>query len=258
MAFDFNGTFTRSQFERFERYLKDQLALVEDRIIHLEAEIERVGNLGFAFDSGGVPTELATDPKGNPPPPTYVGKLFSAYEALGGDAFFDLQVRSSGQAVFLVSGDETRESQQMSNGEIIGRRGLSDANSASLMTEARQWVEDDLDRRRNFLERKIRRALDYSDQLQTEVNTLRTILEDKTVDGSLAFLLAQVQALIADRQYRAITDDSNQSDPHGKFAKAPFAAYEPGGLGAEPQDFERTLDGLSRPGVVPSDVGGKS
>lgn len=249
MAFDFNGTFTASQFARFDIYLRNQVALIDERILHLEAEKDRIGNLSFGFDSEGVPTEVSSGTKGNPPPPTYIGKLFGSYETLGGDAEFDLQVRSTGQAVYRLTGDETQTPQRMSNGEVIGTSGLSDAETTDRVQQLRSWVQDDLDRRKNFLERKIRRATDYAEQLQLEINELRTIQADITVNGALEFLLQSVKTFIADPNYLAATNDSGKADPHGKRAKAPIAAYTPGGDGLPASEtFSRTSKGPVAPG----------
>jgi len=244
MSFDFLGTFTGTQFNRFSAYLRDQVGLIDERILHLEAERERVGNLGFAYDDGGVPTQMNASEVG------YVGKLFRVYEALGGDAEFDLQVRSTSQAVFKVAGDEAQNGQLMSNGEVIGQHGLADAETALLVQQARSWVQGDLHRRRESLERKIRRMIDYAEQLQIEINELQTIREDATVDGALEFLLAGVQTFISDRQYQAVTNDAGaKADPHGKLAKAPFATFTPGGEGLPgAEKFERTHDGAVKPG----------
>lgn len=244
MAFEFKGTFTKSQFDRFETYLRAQIQQVDQRVVHLEAERDRMGTLTVNYDDGGVPLSVEGDSNA-----TYCGKLFGVYEALGGDAFFDLQVRATSQPVFRLTADETTQAQLMSNGEVIARRGLSDAESADLVERSKTWIEGDLDYRRGFLERKIRRAIDYAEQLQLEINTLKAIVQDETVDGSLDFLMAGIQTLAADRQYTAVTNDGDQaSDPHGKFARAPVAAYMPGGDGAEARDYERTLDGLVKPG----------
>ena len=96
MAFDFQGTFTASQFERFKTYLRNQVGLIDDRIAHLTAEIDRVGDLAFAYDSGGNPSAITEDP-----PTTYCGKLYGAYSVLGGEVEFDLQVRSTSQGVLM-------------------------------------------------------------------------------------------------------------------------------------------------------------
>lgn len=242
MAFDFQGTFTASQLERFKTYVRDQTQLIDDRIAHLEAERDRIGNLAFAYDSGGLPTALASDP-----PQTYCGKLYGAYVALGGDPEFDLQVRSTSQPVFQLKGSDVQESQLMSNGEVIGLKGLNDAESALLMQQMRSWVQDDLQRRREYLERKIRRALDYADQLTAEISSLRVIRSSLDTDGSLEFLIKDMEALATDKRYTAITDDTANPDPYGKFARAPVAPYMPGGDGATAQSYERTFDGLVKP-----------
>jgi len=241
MSFDFQGTFTASQFARFKTYVQNQVQLIDARIAHLKAERARVGDLAFAYDSGGAPTGLENDP-----PDTYCGRLFGAYEALGGDAEFDLQVRSTSQPVFRLAGDETQAAQLMSNGEVLSVLGLSDAESSLAMQSLRGWVSEDLQRRRNSLERKIRRALDYAEQLDAEISTLERMKGSVDTNGSLAFLLNSIANLTADGQYTAITQD-NAADPHGKFARAPVAGYMPGPEGAAATTYERTTNGLVKP-----------
>ncbi len=242
MSFDFQGTFSRSQLERFVAYARAQVQLIDARIAHLKAERERVGNLAFAYDSGGVPTGFANDP-----PLTYCGKLFGAYEALGGDVEFDLQTRSTSQPVFQLAGDESQPAQLMSNGEVMGLLGLNDAESSLLMQKLKGWVSDDLQRRREALERKIRRALDYAEQLDAEISELENLKASVDTNGSLEFLISNMNTLASNRQYMAITDDSASPDPHGKFTKAPVAAYMPGTQGATATTYERTLNGVVKP-----------
>jgi len=244
LAFDFNGTFTVSQFERLKTYVRNQMTLIDARISHLEAERGRVGSLEFAYDSGGLPTAYEGDP-----PQTYIGKLFGVYEALGGDVEFDLQVRGTNQPVFQLEGDETRPPQLMSNGEVIPVHGLGDAESALLVQNIRRWVSGDLQRRREVIERKIQRAIDYAEQLNTEVAELKLLKQTAETDGSLEFYITEVEALAADRQYMAVTNDvaSGQKDPHGKLARAPRAAYMPGPDRGPAESFERTLDGAVKP-----------
>lgn len=242
MSFDFNGTFTASQFERFKKYVQDQVQLIDARIVHLESERDRIGNLAFAFDDGGVPSAYAGDP-----PTTYVGKLFGVYEALGGEVEFDLQVRSKKQPVYQLAGDETKPAQLMSNGEVLSVLGMSDAESALLIQKMRHWVGEDLHRRREALERKIQRALDYADQLEAEISELRLLKESVETDGSLAFYISEIEALANDRQYMAITNDKADPDPHGKLARAPVAGYMPGPERGDPVSYERTLDGAVKP-----------
>jgi len=243
MAFEWGGTFTRSQFESFRSYVVDQLRLVDARIAHLKAERARIGDLSFAYDSAGLPTHIGHEDQ----PTTYIGKLFGAYEALGGNAEFDLQVRSGSQPVFRLPGDATRAAQLMSNGDAIRMHGLGDAESALTVQAMRGWVSADLARRRDYLERKIRRAIDYSEQLGAEIGELELLRGEKEVEGSLAYYLGVIDTLTTTRNYMAITDDTAVPDPHGKFAKAPFASFMPSPKGAAAVSYQRTLDGLVKP-----------
>ncbi len=241
MAFHFNGTFTVSQFKRFEEYVLGQLEQIDARIAHLKAERDRIGSLAFAYDNGGNPTHITNDHQA-----TYLGRLFGAYEALGGNVEFDLQVRSAAQPIFRIPGDATKPAQLLSNGEVISHQGLGDAESALTMQAMRGWVEQDLFRRRVSIERKIRRAVDYSEQLTAEISELETLKGDEKDEGSLRYYIGVIEGLKTDRHYMAITNDDGQ-DPHGRFAKAPVAAYAPGPKGASAVSYERTPDGLVKP-----------
>jgi len=214
------GTFNRSQFERFIHFARAQLPLVESRIEHLRAEKSRTGSLVFGFGSDNIPESVAADPADS-----YLGKLLAAYEVLGGNPFFELRTRSRSQAVFVVRGTEANPEQTMSNGEPLPARGLQDAFSAELVRKLRAPVQETIDYRTTLLERKIRRALDYGDQLELEIADLRTLQAAATIEGSLEFIANQIQQLFGDRNYRAIFDDG-ASDPLGITTYAPFSQYD--------------------------------
>lgn len=219
MAHDFLGTFNRSQFERFLAFARSQIPAVDGRIRHLEAESFRIGRVVFRFDRG-VPQGFAGDP-----PESYLGKLLAAYEVLGGDPFHDLRVRLKTDPVYLIRGSETVSAQYMSNGEVVGAKGLADALSAELMRKARSWLDDTLQYRFGALERKIRRAMDYADQLEGEISQLKVIRAAGSVRGSLEEIAGQIEQLFGDRNYRAIFDDAG-SDPLGMNTHAPFSSYD--------------------------------
>lgn len=219
MAFDFQGTFNRSQFERFLAFARSQVELVDARIGWLRSEQLRTGSIVFSY-TNGVPTEFSADP-----PESYVGRLLAAYVVLGGNPLHDLRSRATSQPVFVVRGTEGAAPAYMSNGEVIGARGLGDAASAVLMAQSREWLLSTLQNRFGRLERKIRRALDYWDQLENEAVGLSLMKETVEVDGSLEFLASQIQQLITDPNYRAIFDDRNE-DPFGLTTYAPFSSYD--------------------------------
>jgi hypothetical protein len=97
---------------------------VDGRIQHLQAEVSRIGTVMFRY-SKGVPQGFAANPTDS-----YLGKLLGAYEVLGGNPFVDLRVRLLSDPVFKIQGTEASPSQFMSNGEVIGAKGLSDAPTA--------------------------------------------------------------------------------------------------------------------------------
>ncbi len=242
MAHDYLGTFNRSQFERFLAYAKSQLPLVDGRIQHLQAEVNRIGSVIFRY-SKGIPQGYAANPADS-----YLGKLLGAYEVLGGDPFIDLRVRLRGDPVFRVKGTETQAAQFMSNGEVIGAKGLSDAPTAELVRTGKAWLNSTLDYRFGNLERKIRRAVDYSDELLNEIATLKTIREAASVVGSLEYVAAQVGQFLTDSNYRAVYDDGG-GDKFGFNVYAPFSSYDVGGDGSrETETAQRQNTGFVGPG----------
>lgn len=220
MPLHFKGTFNKSQLDRLVSFLRSQTADVVARIEHLSFELLRLGALSFSFDQNGIPTTYVA---GNE---TYIGKLVAAYEVLGGDPFFDLNVRTGIQAVFLETADETRPAQRMSNGEIMGLPGLADAVSAELLDTATLWSEDVV-ARLDHLERKIRRSIDYAEQLQQEIELLTLTSQSSDQEGSLENTVSLLLQLIQDPNYRAIYDDKGK-DPMGKLVYAPYLPYSLG------------------------------
>lgn len=252
MAHDtFLGTFNKAQFDRFATFARSQLPLIQARIDHLETERSRIGTIQFTWEQGrsGRPATFTADP-----PQSYIGKLLSAYEILGGDPFLDLRLRLRANPVFVQAGDVDVGPSVMSSGEAIGERGLSDATSGDLVALGRGWVDDTLRRRFSGLERKMRRALDYSDELGVEIRSLQRARLAATSTGSFEFFAAQIDDLLNDPNYRAITTDD---DPLALLAYAPFAPYDQPLVGdttdpnaivdRPPDDVRRQQGGLVKP-----------
>jgi len=246
MPFDWNGTFNKSQFDRFMKFARSQTALVSARIDHLEAEKIRIGTPIFKYGTDGSLVGYTADP-----PTSYVAKLLAAYEAQGGNPFLDLVIRLRSDPVFRLRGDQQGMSQLMSNGEVIGQQGLADAASARLMQEAKEWLVATLDSRMGHLERKIRRSLDYYDQLDSEVKLLTAIIGNTDAEGSLEYIANGISDLISDGTYRAIYND-NGSDERGALTYAPFSAYDTGPDSPEDvsTNYRRQDDGAKRSGEV--------
>lgn len=240
MAADFLGTFTKSQFDRLTEFARRQVGDINARVKHLEAERARIGIILFRYDGGNVVAY-----KGDPSD-SYIGKLLSAYEVLGGDAPYDLQIRQKDtQALYLMRADEGRRASRLSDGRTVGGEALADAPSAVLMQRMTSWMYESLRYKREAIERKIRCALDYSDQLNDEIKLLTLVKEGNEVEGSLENVISQIGDLIQDRMYRAIADDKGQ-DPNGLMAYAPFLSLEPG-PNRPATEYGRGIDGYVTP-----------
>ena len=222
MAFEFGGTFNRSMFDRYMKFARSQTVMTASRIAHLNAEKQRVGVPTFKFDDKGSVLGYTASP-----PTSYVAKLLSAYEAQGGDPYLDLAIRLKDDPLYRLRGDHSGMSQLMSNGEVIGQNGLADAESAKLMHKAKEWLYVTLDYRMGSLERKIRRALDYYDQLDDEILLLKAIMASADTEGSLEYIANEIMDLITDGTYRVIYDDKG-TDPEGKNVRAGFSSFDSG------------------------------
>jgi hypothetical protein len=223
MAHDtYLGTFNQAQFERFLEFARSQLSLIEARQAHLAAEMTRVGVVVFTYSSNGVPTGYSADPS-----TSYLAKLLAAYEVLGGNPFIDLRARVKTTPVFVVAGDENVSPNLMSSGDVIAQKGLSDATTAQLMRQARSWLDETLWSRSGRLERRIRRALDYYDALQEELDHLTVIQQAVTTKGSLEEVAAQISVWINDPSYLAVLPLSAEIDAYGFQNHAPEAPYAP-------------------------------
>jgi hypothetical protein len=219
MAHEFLGTFNKAMYDRLRTFIQSQLPFIQDRISHLAAEKNRIGVIQFRYTKG-IPVGYVSDPN------SYLGKLLAAYEVLGGNPGVDLRIRLSTDPIFVVAGDENTPPSQMSNGEAIGSRGLSDADSGDLVRLLRTAFDSTISRRFDYLERKIRRATDYADQLQAEMDQLSVLVAAAEVDGSLENTFAQVEQLLADPTYRAISPDTSEHAELGQNVRAPYSAYD--------------------------------
>lgn len=244
MSFQFLGTFNAAMFNRLRTFISSQASLINARIAHLEAESHRIGVISFGYEHG-IPQGVVSDRD------SYLGKLLAAYEVLGGNPLVDLRIRLVTDPVFILSGSADQGPHTMSNGEVIGAKGLNDGDSAKLMGQLRANFDATIQRRFDYLERKIRRAVDYRDQLQAEIQQLTKLVAGFTEadfanvgsftieqfqagkvslnipqNGSLGNLISQISQLLSDPTYRAITPDTSKHAELGLDVYAPFSSYD--------------------------------
>lgn len=243
MAFDWLGTFNQAQLDRYVSYARAHLDLVDARVAHLSLEQVRIGLVIFKRDASGSVVGYTADPT-----ESYMGKLLAAYEVLGGNAFLDLDLRLRHDPVYRQKGSEaTGLSQYMSNGEVIGTPGLADADSAVAFQQMRQWLDPTIERNLNRLERKLRRAMDYYDQLQLEIDVLNLIQQSEKTVGSFDNALQEIGRLMDSPTYRAI---HKGTDPRGAENYAPFSSYDINENRSPADSTQRQDSGLIRKGTT--------
>jgi hypothetical protein len=222
MAFDFLGTLNVSQLLRQAQFVDDQVSLVQGMIDHLQFEQGRIGTIKMTRENN-IPVSYTVDSQ------SYIGKLVAAYVALGGDPYYDLNIRAFDEPVYLEKGTEaTGTGRRMSNGEVVGAPGLGDKQSALLVRDLRAPFVEVIKARRDYLERKIRRSLDYYDQLTQEISALEGVLALSMNQSAVDATTAALDDLTKDPVYYALYNDQAHPDPLGLYTHAPIAPYEPG------------------------------
>lgn len=203
MAFNIFGTYTTAQWNEFTAYVAIQRVDLQARFNWLSAEQARVGIFNTDYGNDNFPTPYNPDDPSTGftciPDSSYGAKLLSAYRVLGGVPEDDMLLRTSDQPVFLTRGTSA------ATGEDASKTGYSDLYSNGRRDRGGMRFDRDLGlkvnlvknpfletikRKRERLEYKIKRALDYSDQLQNEMNSITALLG--TGPGSLDDLLSQV------------------------------------------------------------------
>lgn len=199
MSFNFFGTFTTSQFDELEIFSRIQSKDIKDRIKWLGAEAERVGRFITIYNpETGYPQSFTAVP-----PTSYAAKLMTAYRILGGIPERDMLLRTSDDPVFLTRGTNIQKSDTggaeggfsdlYSNGRRDRGNQRFDRSLGIKVEKLKKWQVEAIKHKREHLEFKIKRALDYSDQILTEKQMLTVMnAEESTnsVDQQITNLLA--------------------------------------------------------------------
>lgn len=133
-------------------------------------------------------------------PGSYAAKLLEAYRILGGFPERDMLLRTIDKPVFLTRGtnfaiDKNATltggfSDTYSNGRRYRGDQRFDRDLGLKVDKMKRWQLDSIKSKRERLEYKIKRALDYSDQLQNEINII-----DKTLSAGLGGFQDQIVSI---------------------------------------------------------------
>lgn len=182
MAFNFLGTFSLGQFDELEKFLKYQEADIPKRISYLQSEIRRTGSLVVTFDtSTGYIEKITASPKNS-----LVGKLFDAYKLSGGYPEKDLPVRSIDDPIFLPQGSATASAKEFNNKRSLRNSYQYDFYIALIVSSLKEWVLNSIKFKREDIEYKIKKLVDWSDQCAFEILVLEIVagIESGEVDLS--------------------------------------------------------------------------
>jgi hypothetical protein len=196
----FYGTFTTGQWEELREFALIQASDIGARIGYLNRELTTVGLFSTQYDSTtNFPTSFTVTPT-----TSHGAKLLQAYRALGGFPEQDFLLRTSDDPVFLMPGPPLNTndpsgtltqgySDQFSNGKRYRGGQVFDRDLGYPIEQFKKWQLQAIKHKREHLEYKIKRALDYSDQLQIEITFLTTMIKPGTLtdaNGQIASLIA--------------------------------------------------------------------
>lgn len=198
MAFNFYGTFTSGQLQQLIDFSLIQERDLRARSHWLQAQLTRNGVFSTVYDPKTFLPVSFTASQGS-----YAAKLLQAYRILGGTPEKDFMLRTRSQPVFLTRGknidtgvtgvDPTAGySDTMSNGRRVRGSQRFDRDVGVQVEKLKFWQIEPIKRKREHLEFKIKRALDYSDQLEQEIKLLDVLLDD-TAGRQVADIVRDIQ-----------------------------------------------------------------
>ena len=171
----------------------------------------RIGVFNTEYDeSTGYPSSFSVAPDNS-----YAAKLMLAYKILGGFPEKEMLLKTRNIPVFKLTGTPLTNSGDnpdagtstiFSNGrrERSGQR--FDRDTGVQVSKLKAWQLEVIKRKRESLEFKIKKALDYSDQIQEEILQLVTMATND--ERSLSSLFVNVRVLMFAPGRQTVLDDS--------------------------------------------------
>jgi hypothetical protein len=196
ISFNFFGTFTTGQFDELVDFSKIQDQDIKDRINWLNRQLGMNGIFETIYDDNNDPLSFSCNP-----PNSYGAKLIQAYKILGGVPERDMLLRTSDKPVFLTrgvnidGGPTSGYSDVFSNGRRNRGDQRFDRDLGLRVQRLKFWQLEVIKRKREHLEFKIKRCLDYSDQLSNEVRDLSRMIgssANRSVDDQIAAVMGEM------------------------------------------------------------------
>jgi len=209
VAFNMYGTFTSGQWQAFKAFARIQRVDVQLRISWLQKQLSMNGIFTTVYD-GPNPVSFSASAG------SYAAKLIAAYRVLGGVPERDMLLRTSDKPVFKTKGTSIQDqvngdtsggfSDTFSNGRRERGSQRFDRDLGLLVEKLKDWQLEAIKAKRERLEFKIKRALDYSDQLQSEIAVLTSVLDEASQD-SFDSQVVNIEAQMATPGSANVIDD---------------------------------------------------
>ena len=216
--------FTTAQFEDLADFSKIQEQEILDRISWLRRQLTLNGIFTTEYDENNDPTNFSCSP-----PFSYGAKLMHVYRILGGVPERDMLLRTSDKPVFLTRGvnidgesDTSGYSDVFSNGRRYRGNQRFDRDIGLKVQKLKMWQLESIKRKREHLEFKIKRCLDYSDQLQNEITTLNRMV-GRIADRSVDFQISEVRGnMFAPGSMNVVDSDDRYGRDIGRVGDKSF------------------------------------
>jgi hypothetical protein len=217
MAFNFFGTFTTGQWESFKSFTKIQILDLLLRKQWLGKQLIMNGIFSTIYDDNNNPVSYSVSQG------SYAAKLLEAYKILGGNPELDMLLRTRDKPVYKLTGTEIQKntdgssiggtSELYSNGRRERGNQFFDRDLGLKVENIKKWEIEAIKMKREKLEFKIKRAMDYSDQLGEEIKEIDKLIGDIFKQGSAENQIIDVEIQMQKPGTMNVVD--NITDVHG-------------------------------------------
>lgn len=201
MAFDFLGTFRRSQFEDLYAYAEAHLENVDPRIEYLKSEIERLGWIEYTFEEGERVDYVVR------PVNSLLAKYSRAFEYYGG-SLTALQIRSRGDWIYVTKGEfDLGDNRPYAGGRPSegdyksNNRHYNDDVPGNYVYSVKDWIAPSIKRRLEDLEFRIKRTIDRSDQ---HINEIILLVKRSVGAETLESLRTDIEYFITSEEFESV------------------------------------------------------
>lgn len=224
--FNFFGSPTTEQFQILKEFSDIQKVDLDSRREWLDLQLVKIGK----FTTTYTDTDMVPHPESfSATAGSYADKLLQAYTILGGVPERDMLLRDRDNPVFLTKGPPIQEtstsfvggfSDIYSNGRRYRGGARFDRDMGLILTRIKKWQFEPIKRKREQLEFKIKRALDYSESLQDEMD----LIDEVSGNGrnSLNALVNRVDSFISSNENWNIIEGDRFGLNVGRFADYAF------------------------------------